>query len=98
MNTMKLLLLIMIETAVLSMSFGCASDLSKPNALAETYDIHTAGKAADTEGKSSNEYRQSANGDYMQTLNPVNGNYILAEISGEGTLCGEFTRFDCRVK
>ena len=105
MNTMKLLLLIMIETVVLSMSFGCASDLSKPNALAETYDIHTAGKAADTEGKAadtegkaSNEYRQSVNGDYMRTLNPVNGNYILAEISGEGTLCGEFTRFDCRVK
>ena len=80
MNTLKLLLLLLIETAVLSMSFGCSGDLSKPDASSETSDIHATSKVTDTEVKAANGYIQSVNGDYMQTLNPVNGNYILAEI------------------
>lgn len=36
--------------------------------------------------------------DCSPVLNPVNGNYIIAEISGEGVQCGEFTMFECTVK
>ncbi|MEE0835728.1 MAG: hypothetical protein U0M08_04910 [Clostridia bacterium] len=96
MNTIKFLSLFMIETFVLLVLIGCSGDIDKLEPETKSTDIYQMSTGFETEAVTG--YDKGVHVNHTPILNPVNENYIFAEISGEGIQCGEFTMFECNVK
>ncbi len=92
----KVLSLLMIEALTFTVLFGCSGDIGKSCPETKAADIYQT--EDDFETESAAEYGNGIHVDHTSVLNPVNENYIIAEISGEGVQCGEFTMFECSVK